>query len=74
MSTTIMHHLQRISLGMTLAGALLITIALLANLGAMWLLGGMLLVWAGIVKIVVTLIWRHVAHLGSDDHQPTPGT
>lgn len=68
-----MHHLQRISWAMTALGAVIIVVALLADLNQVWLLAGILLAWAGLVKIVVTLIWTRVAGLGSDDHHPTPG-
>lgn len=67
-----MHHLQRISVAMAVVGVALVAIALIANLAALWTLTGLLLAWAGIVKIVITLVWSRVAHMGTDDHQPTP--
>jgi hypothetical protein len=67
-----MRHLKRISWAMTILGVLIFGIALLFDLDAMWVLSGILLAWAGIVKIVVTFIWTHVARMGTDDHMPTP--
>ncbi len=50
-----MHHLQRISVAMAVVGGALVAIALIANLDALWTLTGLLLAWAGIVKIVITM-------------------
>ena len=67
-----MHQLRRISWIMTLLGACITLAALLFRLDQVWMLIGLLLAWAGIVKIVVTVIWYRVAHMGTDDHLPTP--
>ncbi len=56
----------------TALGLLLIAAAAGFDLGPMWLLAGIMLTWAGIVKIVVVLIWDRIAKLGTNDHQPTP--
>lgn len=66
-----MHHLQRISWVVTIVGAVMIAVALLASLDPLWLLSGLLLAWAGGVKIIITLVWTRVAHMGTDEHQPT---
>lgn len=68
-----MHHLQRISWAITLIGLVIITASWLLDLDSVWLLAGLLLAWAGIIKITVTIIWHRVAHMGTDDHRPTPG-
>ena len=68
-----MHQLQRVSWVLTILGAAMTAIAILADLDAIWLLSGLLLTWAGVVKIVVTLVWTRVAHMGSDEHNPIPG-
>ena len=68
-----MHHLQRISWAMALVGIVTVGIALIFDLDPVWLLAGILLAWAGIVKIVITLIWTRVAQMGTDEHRPTPG-
>ena len=65
-----MKHLQLVSYAMTALGVLLAIAAGLLGLGAMWLLTGILLAWAGIVKIAVVLIWTKLAHLGTDQHSP----
>jgi hypothetical protein len=38
------------------------------NLDLMWLLTGILLAFAGIVKLTIMLIWTRLAHFGSDKH------
>ncbi len=68
-----MHHLQRISWALTLLGIGMVLVSIAADLDAIWLLAGLLLAWAGIVKIAVTLVWTRIAHMGSDEHQPIPG-
>lgn len=55
---------------MTILGILLIAGSQLLDLNLTWLLAGVLLTWAGIVKIIVVLIWTNVARLGTDDHKP----
>jgi hypothetical protein len=65
-----MKHLQLASYAITVFGILLALVAAVADLGAAWLLAGILLAWAGIVKIVVVLIWTKLAHMGSDRHAP----
>ena len=67
-----MHQLQRISWAITLLGVATIAAAVLFDLDAVVLLAGLLLAWAGIVKIVITLVWTKIAGMGSDDHRPTP--
>jgi hypothetical protein len=71
-STHAMHNLKRISWAMTAIGVAVIVLSLSIDLDPMWLLSGVLLAWAGIVKIVVTLIWTRVAQVGTDEHRPTP--
>ncbi|MGI8482784.1 MAG: hypothetical protein ACR2OU_00795 [Thermomicrobiales bacterium] len=56
----------------TALGLLMAATALLLSLDQVWLLAGIMLIWVGIVKIVVALIWDRIAHLGTNDHQPTP--
>ena len=65
-----MRHLQLTSYAMTLLGVLLAVVASVADLGAAWVLAGVLLTWAGIVKIAVVLIWTRLAHLGTGQHSP----
>jgi len=65
-----MKHLRLTSYAITALGILLTVVAALASLGAAWTLTGILLAWAGIVKIVVVLIWTRLARLGTDQHAP----
>ncbi len=65
-----MKHLHSASWGITALGLLAIIAAVVLDLDAMWLMGGILLTWAGIVKIIVVLIWTRIAGIGSDRHLP----
>jgi hypothetical protein len=49
---------------MAASGLAMIIVATLADLAAMWTIAGMLLVVAGIVKIVMVHLWVNVAGLG----------
>lgn len=53
-----MRHLRSLSVVMTAAGLLILLLALLADLGPTWGLVGLLLAWAGLVKLVVVRLWR----------------
>lgn len=65
-----MKHLRTLSWVMTILGILLIAGTQIAGLGLTWLLAGVMLTWAGIVKIIVVFIWTNVAHMGTDRHRP----
>ena len=67
-----MRKLLYLSLAMTVAGVLLIAAASASDLGTGLELAGLLLVWAGIVKVAVVMLWTRVAGLGSDQHRPIP--
>jgi hypothetical protein len=67
-----MRQLRLASFAMTGLGILAMILATVFDLGAAVLLGGLLLTWAGIVKIVVVYIWTHIAGLGTDRHHPIP--
>lgn len=67
-----MRYLRITSWAITLAGLLTIAVAMLAGLSVVWLLAGIMLTWAGVVKIAVVLIWERVARLGTSEHRPTP--
>jgi hypothetical protein len=69
-----MKHLKLTSYALTLLGVLLAIVAAVVDLGAAWVLAGILLAWAGIVKIAVVLIWTKLAHLGSEQHSPERST
>lgn len=65
-----MKHLYIASWAITALGLIIALASALLSLDAVWLLAGVLLTWAGIVKIVVVMIWTRLAHLGSDRHVP----
>ena len=69
-----MKHLHITSWAITALGLLAIIASLVLDLDTMWLLAGVLLAWAGIVKIAVVLIWIRVARIGSDRHLPEKST
>lgn len=65
-----MHHLSNASYAITAIGILVILAALILRLDTSILLTGVLLAWAGIVKIAVVTIWTKVAGMETRDHQP----
>ena len=56
-----MRHLRLVSIAITILGVLAIAAAVAFDLGAAITLTGMLLVVAGLVKIVIVALWRGVA-------------
>jgi hypothetical protein len=50
---------------MAIIGLAMIIVATILDLRQMWIVAGMLLVVAGIVKIVMVHLWVNVAGLGS---------
>jgi hypothetical protein len=59
-----MRHLRIVSFLITAVGIIAVVVASILDAGAMWILAGLLLAWAGIVKIVVVHLWERVAGLG----------
>ena len=55
-----MRHVRLVSLLMTVIGLALVVAAAAGWLSPTLLLVGLLLLWAGIVKIVVVGLWRHL--------------
>ncbi len=58
-----MKQLRLLSYAISAVGVLMVVTALAAGLSALWLLSGMLLVIAGVVKIAVVHIWQYIAGL-----------
>ncbi|HYI25273.1 MAG TPA: hypothetical protein VD767_07680 [Thermomicrobiales bacterium] len=67
-----MRHLRTIAWAMTLAGVALAIGAMAFSLDEMLVLAGIMLAWAGIVKVIVVHLWTNVAGLGTDRHDPIP--
>jgi hypothetical protein len=65
-----MTYVRFSSWGMTLLGLACIAATAVLNLDLMWLLTGILLAFAGIVKLTIMLIWTRLAHFESDRHIP----
>jgi uncharacterized membrane protein HdeD (DUF308 family) len=53
--------LRSVSLLIALAGVAVLLLAPVAGLDATWVLVGLLLVVAGVVKVVVVRLWRNLA-------------
>ncbi len=64
-------HLRWMSYLLTAVGIVIALAAALAGLGAGVLLTGILLAWAGIIKIAVVAIWATIARL--DESRQRPG-
>jgi hypothetical protein len=62
-----MRRLHSLSLLLTLGGILLVAIAVALDLPPGVTLAGILLAWAGIVKVIVVALWRGVASLDPKD-------
>lgn len=69
-----MHYLRLTSYGITILGFATLIAAIVFELNAAFQLTGLMLALAGVVKIIVVYLWTHVAHLGSDNHEPIPPT
>ena len=65
-----MSYLRIASLVITLVGVLLVIATLVLDLTPPWLLAGIMLILAGIVKVAVVTIWTRVAAM--DDPTPSP--
>lgn len=65
-----MRRLTAISYVLTAIGILMVLAASILSLDTSIILAGVLLAWAGIVKIAVVLIWTKVAGMESSDHKP----
>lgn len=65
-----MRHLSIASYALTVIGVLLALVASILSLDTSIVMAGVLLAWAGIVKIAVVLIWTRVAGMDTKDHKP----
>lgn len=63
-----MHHLNRLSVAIVALGVLTLAAANVASLSPIWTLIGLMLLVAGVVKVVVVLLWRFVAQLDDPIH------
>ena len=67
-----MRYLRYVSWVLVGLGLLAIVAAPLFDLGEVVTLAGIMLILAGVVKIVVVYIWTNLAGLGTDRHKPVP--
>lgn len=58
-----MRNLAILSYAITAVGVLMVAIALIGDMSDLWLLSGLLLAIAGVVKIAVVQIWQRIAGL-----------
>lgn len=59
-----MHSLRWVSILLFVAGLLLMAAGSLFSLDPGWTLTGLLLAWAGLVKVIVVRLWRGIAAPG----------
>lgn len=62
-----LHYLSVVLLAI---GVLSILIGTVGGGSELWVLAGILLIVAAVVKIAVIWIWVHLARMGTDDHHP----
>lgn len=55
-----MRHFRWISIGMIVAGLVVIALALLLPLDAFWIVGGAMLIFSGVVKVIILHLWREM--------------
>ena len=67
-----MRYLRYVSWVLVAMGVLAVVATPLFDLGEAVTLAGIMLILAGVVKIVVVHIWTNLAGLGTDRHQPVP--
>lgn len=65
-----MRHLMILSVGMIITGIIWMLVAWFAPMDSIWVIPGLFMVIAGIMKIVAVQIWIHIAKLGTDEHRP----
>lgn len=65
-----MRHLSIASYSLTAIGVLLVLVASFMSLDTSVLLAGVLLAWAGLIKIAVVLVWTRVAGMDSNNNEP----
>lgn len=68
-----MHFLKHTSYLLTALGLFTAGTGWILDFDPVYLLIGVLLAWAGIVKIAVVAIWTKVAMMGTTDHHPIAG-
>lgn len=56
-----MRHLRSLSVLLFLVGVVLLVGSPLLSLSPTWTLTGLLLAWAGLIKVVVVRLWRGIA-------------
>lgn len=65
-----LRYLTITSWGMTILGIIAIAAAAFLSVDPVWMLLGIMLLMAGIVKIGMMLVWTRIAKMGTDEHSP----
>jgi predicted signal transduction protein with EAL and GGDEF domain len=65
-----LHYLKYTSWGMIALGVIAIAAATFLSVDPVWMLLGIMLLMAGVVKIGSLLIWTRIAKMGTDEHKP----
>lgn len=68
-----MQFLKYTSYLISAVGLIVAAAGWILDLDQIFILIGVLLAWAGIVKIAVVAIWTKVAMIGTEDHRPIAG-
>lgn len=64
-----MRHFRWIAIGMIVAGLVVIALAFLVPLDAFWIVGGAMLAFSGVVKVIMLYLWREI---GNPERTVTP--
>lgn len=65
-----LRYLRYTSWGMIILGILAIASATLLSVDPVWMILGIMLLLAGVVKVGSLLIFTRIAKLGTDEHKP----
>jgi len=68
----LVRHIRFVSALMTLAGLALVVAAVAGLANPTLLLVGLFLLWAGVVKVVVVALWRHLGGAASSVGERSP--
>lgn len=69
-----LHHLQASSWALVIAGIVAFIATALLDQGEAFQLTGLLLVVCGVVKLAVVSVWKNIAHMETDRHDPIKPT
>jgi Na+-translocating ferredoxin:NAD+ oxidoreductase RnfA subunit len=65
-----LHHLRLSSWALVIAGIVSLIAAALLDQSELFQLIGLLLVVCGVIKLAVVSVWKNLAHMETDQHDP----